>query len=170
MPRPAFNFSFLALSQVKNFTDQVYESVCLLGTRQAQPNCAPFCACGSPKDRPHVVGAVGVTRFDRQGAFSTRTRSDFERGTSEQTQLTPGAGSIAAGVHVVRLRGLTIVAVMQAADLRRDDDLAGRGTRRPAVRGVFAQAEMRAAPMVVGEIRAKHAAEMPVVEVQPPYS
>jgi hypothetical protein len=53
---------------------------------------------------------------------------------------------------------------MQAADLRRDDDLAGSGTRRPAVRGVFAQAEMRAAPMVVGEIRAKHAAEMPVVE------
>jgi hypothetical protein len=61
--------------------------------------------------------------------------------------------------HVVSLRGLTIVAVMQAADLRRDDDLAGSGTRRPAVRGVFAQAEMRAAPMVVGEIRAKHAAE-----------
>ena len=62
--------------------------------------------------------------------------------------------------HVVSLRGLTIVAVMQAADLRRDNDLPGRGTRRPAVRGVFAQAEMRAAPMVVGEIRAKHAAEI----------
>ena len=30
--------------------------------------------------------------------------------------------------------------------------------------GVFAQAEMRAASMVVGKIRAKHAAEMPVVE------
>ena len=68
------------------------------------------------------------------------------------------------GRHVVRLRGLTIVAVMQATDLRRDEDLAGSDTRRPAVRGVFAQAEMRAAPMVVGEIRAKHAAEMPVVE------
>jgi len=52
---------------------------------------------------------------------------------------------------------------MQAADFRGDDDPAGRGTRRPAVRGVFAQAEMRAAPMVVGEIRAKQAAEMPVV-------
>ena len=37
------------------------------------------------------------------------------------------------------------------------------GTRRPAVRGVFAQAEVRAAPVVVGETRAKYAAEMPVV-------
>ena len=53
---------------------------------------------------------------------------------------------------------------MQAADLRRDDDRSGTGTRRPAVRGVFTQAEMRAAPMVVSEIRAEHAAEMPVVE------
>ena len=54
--------------------------------------------------------------------------------------------------------------MMQDADLRRDDDRAGTDTRRPAVRGVFVQAEMCAAPMVVGEIRAKHAAEMPVVE------
>ena len=52
---------------------------------------------------------------------------------------------------------------MQATDLRRDEDLAGSDTRRPAVRGVFAQAEMRAAPMVVG-VRAKHAAEMSGVE------
>jgi hypothetical protein len=37
------------------------------------------------------------TRIDRRRAFSTRTRSDFERGTSEQTQLTPGAASIAEG-------------------------------------------------------------------------
>src|SRR5882762_210293 len=41
---------------------------------------------------------LAVTRIDRQRAFSTRTRSNFERGTSEQTQLTPGAASIAAGV------------------------------------------------------------------------
>jgi hypothetical protein len=41
---------------------------------------------------------LAVTRIDRQRAFSTRTRSDFEGGTSEQTQLTPGAASIAAGV------------------------------------------------------------------------
>ena len=92
------------------------------------------------------------TRIDRQRACSTRTRSDFERGTSEQTQFTPGAASIRGRRHVVSLRGLTIVAMMQAADLRRDDDLAGSGTRRPAVRGVFAQAEMRAAPMVILDV------------------
>jgi hypothetical protein len=41
---------------------------------------------------------LAVTRIDRQRAFSTRTRSDLARGTSEQTPLTPGAASIAAGV------------------------------------------------------------------------
>jgi hypothetical protein len=53
---------------------------------------------------------------------------------------------------------------MQAADFRRDDERAGSGTRRPAVRSVFVQAEMRTASMVVGEIGAKQATEMPGVE------
>jgi SecA-like ATPase subunit of protein translocation complex len=44
------------------------------------------------------LAPLAVTRIDRPRAFSTRTRSDFARGTSEQTQLTPGAASIAAGV------------------------------------------------------------------------
>jgi hypothetical protein len=39
-----------------------------------------------------------VTRIDRQRAFSMRARSDFARGTPEQTQLTPGAASIATGI------------------------------------------------------------------------
>jgi hypothetical protein len=41
---------------------------------------------------------LAVTRSDPQREFSTRTRSGFERGTSQETQLTPGAASIAAGV------------------------------------------------------------------------
>jgi hypothetical protein len=123
--------------------------------------CQEFCVWGM--NTPHVMPVVrqktvrtssaplAGTRIDRQRGLPTCTRSDFERGPSEQTQLIPPASRQA---HVVHLRGLTIVAMMQAADLRRDDDLAG-GTHRPAVRGVFTQAEMRAAPMVVGEIRAQ---------------
>ena len=44
------------------------------------------------------LAPLAGTRIDRPRAFSTRTRSDFARGTSERTQLTPGAASIAAGV------------------------------------------------------------------------
>src|SRR6266852_3449947 len=106
---------------------------------------------------------LAVTRIDRQRAFSTPARSEFERERLSRHSLRRAPRASRQRL-VVSLRGLTIVAVMQAADLRRDDDLAGSGTRRPAVRGVFAQAEMRAAPMVVGEIRAKHAAGMLVVE------
>jgi hypothetical protein len=80
--------------------------------------------------QPCLVSAM--TTCDERQAFSTRTRSDFERGTSDRTQLTPGA-PIAGRRHVVRLRDLTIVAVMQAADFRRDDERADSGTRRPAV-------------------------------------
>jgi hypothetical protein len=45
-------------------------------------------ACRSPKDRPHVVAAIGGNSDRSAKAFSTRTRSDFERGTSQQTHLT----------------------------------------------------------------------------------
>src|SRR5262245_48175544 len=64
---------------------------------------------------------------------------------------------------VERLRSPTIVAVMQAAHFGRHDDLASACTRS-AIRGIFAQREMRSAPMVIGEIRAKDPTEMRLVE------
>jgi hypothetical protein len=56
-------------------------------------------ACGSPKDRPHLGGAIcGDSDRSADGAFSTPTRSDVERGTSErhnylaeQLSATPGS-------------------------------------------------------------------------------
>jgi hypothetical protein len=55
-----------------------------------------------PVVRPKTVrtssAPFAVTRIDRQLAFSMRTRSDFERGTSEQTPLTPVACQHRGGV------------------------------------------------------------------------
>jgi hypothetical protein len=53
---------------------------------------------------------------------------------------------------------------MQPAHFRRDQDRARVGRRRPAVRRVLGQCEVRAAPMVIGQIRVKDATEVPLIE------
>jgi hypothetical protein len=114
-----------------------------------------------PNDRPHITGPLAGARIDRQRAISTRTRLDFERGTSEPTLLTPGAPASRQASR----RQLTRPDDRSGDASRRPPArrlTAGCGTRRPALRGAFAQTVMRAAPMVVGDIRAKHATEMPV--------
>jgi hypothetical protein len=65
---------------------------------------------------------------------------------------------------VASLCGLTVVAVMQTADFRRHHDHTGAQRRRRAIRGILPQGEVRAAAMVVDEIRSKDAAEMLVIE------
>ncbi len=55
-------------------------------------------ACGSPKDRPHVIGAIsGDPDRSATGIFDAHPNriSDAER---LSRQLTPGAASIAPGV------------------------------------------------------------------------
>jgi len=47
-------------------------------------DCRHLDDCGSPKTVRTSSAPLAVTQVDRQRALSTRTRSDFERGTSEQ--------------------------------------------------------------------------------------
>ena len=65
---------------------------------------------------------------------------------------------------VARLRGLTIVTVMQPADFRRAHDPAGAATPQSMVRRVLVQREMRPTPMVIGEVGAEETTEMRLVD------
>ena len=58
----------------------------------------------------------------------------------------------------------SIVAVMQATNFGSCDDFARRATDRPALGRILAQAEVSAAPMVIGDVRANNPAKMSVVE------
>src|SRR5262249_11050505 len=63
------------------------------------------------------------------------------------------------------LRGSARVAMMEAADHGRRDDLAPVGRHRPSgLRGVLVEGQMSPGPVVVGEIRVQHVAQVGVVE------
>jgi hypothetical protein len=72
----------------------------LTGTSRIRMNsvCPLLCLWFAKRPFGTSSAPLTVTRLDRQRAFSTRTRSAFDGGTSEQTQLTPAAASIAAAV------------------------------------------------------------------------
>src|SRR3979490_1779277 len=67
--------------------------------------------------------------------------------------------------HHERLGGTAFVAMMEAADLRERDNLAGSGrVYRSALRTILGEREMRSRLVVIVKVRRQHAAQMMLIE------